>query len=125
MYEPSEMEPRYPSPEPQNGKADRLALLWRERRFLWRVAWKTAIIASVVAICLPNHYDGITKIVPGENQSGGAMGGLRKLAGGSPGGSSGGWGPSRLPGLKSPRRTPFEYMHKRTLQHPLHSVCDL
>src|SRR5260370_41806386 len=74
MYEPSEMEPRYPSPEPQNGKADRLALLWRERRFLWRVAWKTAIIASVVAICLPNHYDGITKIVPGENQSGGGRG---------------------------------------------------
>src|SRR5260370_30268339 len=106
MYEPSEMEPRYPSPEPQNGKADRLALLWRERRFLWRVAWKTAIIASVVAICLPNHYDGITKIVPGENQSGGAMGGFWKVGGGSSRRSRGGVGPSTLPWLTFPPALP-------------------
>src|SRR5258708_19473910 len=102
MYEPSEMEPRYPSPEPQNGKADRLALLWRERRFLWRVAWKTAIIASVVVICFPNHYDGITKVVPGENQSGGAMGVFIKTVGGTPPGLAGGWDPPTLPRLNNP-----------------------
>src|SRR5260370_34915854 len=104
MYEPSEMEPRYPSPEPQNGKADRLALLWRERRFLWRVAWKTAIIASVVAICLPNHYDGITKIVPGENQSGGGVGVFGKLVGGRSRGRGGGVGLPSTPGVKTPAR---------------------
>ena len=61
--------------------AERLMLLWRKRGFLWRVAWKTAIVAYAVAWLLPVHYEGVTKIVPGENQSGG-MGLLSKLAGG-------------------------------------------
>src|SRR5260370_5081248 len=125
MYEPSEMEPRYPSPEPQNGKADRLALLWRERRFLWRVGWKTAIIAAVVAVCLPSHYDGITKIVAGENQSGGGMGVLSKLVGGSSGGRGGGLDPTSLLGLKAPGALYVEIMTSRTVQDRLIDKFDL
>lgn len=124
-YEPSDVERRYASPEPADGKGERLALLWRERRFLWRVAWKTAIVASIVMICMPNQYDGISKIVPGESQGGGAAGVLSKLVGGATGGLGGGLDPTSLLGLKTPGALYIEIMKSRTVQDRLIDRYDL
>ena len=66
---PDDRQHRSFTPEP-SGSADKLTLLWRNRRFLWRVAWKTALAAYVIAWLLPVHYEGVTKIVPGETQGG-------------------------------------------------------
>lgn len=65
-----------PSGPPEIGRkpvdhrtARRLWLLWRERRFLWSVAWKTFVLASVIALLLPKHYEAVVKLVPGEASS--------------------------------------------------------
>jgi len=131
-YEPSsppDLERRYPehAPEPGGGKAEKMALLWRDRRFLWSVAWKTAILAYAVAFLLPKHYEGVTKIVPGEAQGGG-MGLLGKLAGagGSAGGGLGlGLDTSSLLGLKTPGAFYVEIMKSRTVQDGVIDTFDL
>ena len=125
-YEPSrppdlERQYRPHAPEPGGRGAERLALLWRERRFLWGVAWKTLIAAIVVAFLLPVHYEAVTKIVPGENQ-GGSMGLPGRLAGGvsSSGGGLGlGLDPASLLGLKTPGALYVEIMKSRTVQDRL------
>ncbi|MGH9571854.1 MAG: hypothetical protein ACRD4F_19595, partial [Candidatus Angelobacter sp.] len=63
--------------------ARRLWLLWRERRFLWSVAWKTFVLASVIALLLPKHYEAVVKLVPGEASSSarGFLGNLASPAG--------------------------------------------
>jgi uncharacterized protein involved in exopolysaccharide biosynthesis len=114
-------------PEPESRSAERLALLWRERRFVCGVAWKTFLAACVVALLLPVHYEGVTKIVPGENQSAGA-GLLGKLAGagGSAGGGLGlGLDPTALLGLKTPGALYVEIMKSRTVQDRLIDRFDL
>ena len=128
MYEPSrppDREDRYAPPEPADRKSQNVALLWRERRFLWGVAWKTVVLACLVAIALPNHYDGVTKIVPGENQGGGATGVLGKLVGGATGGLGGGLDPTSLLGLKTPGAFYIEVMKSRTVQDRLIDRFDL
>lgn len=131
VYEPGalpDMEERYSSrlPETEDRGAERLALLWRERRFLWGVAWKTFVAACVAALLLPVHYEGVTKIVPGESQGGGA-GILGKLAGA--GGAGGGLGlgldPTSLLGLKTPGALYVEIMKSRTVQDRLIDRFDL
>lgn len=131
-YEPSshpDLERPYPSraPEPANRIAERLALLWRERRFLWGVAWKTFVAACVVAYLLPVHYEAVAKIVAGDNQ-GGAAGLLGKVASGagSTGGSGGlGLDPTSVLGLKTPAALYVEIMKSRTVQDRLIDRFDL
>jgi uncharacterized protein involved in exopolysaccharide biosynthesis len=85
------------------------------------VAWKTFAAACVVALLLPLHYEGVTKIVPGENQ-GGSTGLLAKL-GGAAGPAGGGLGlgldPTSLLGLKTPGALYIEIMKSRTVQDRL------
>jgi uncharacterized protein involved in exopolysaccharide biosynthesis len=117
---PPDERPRPFATEP-SGNAEKLTLLWRQRRFLWRVAWKTALAAYVIAWLLPVHYEGITKIVPGENQ-GGSLGLLGKLAGGGvPGGAASGLGldPTSILGLKTPGALYVEIMKSRSVQDRL------
>jgi uncharacterized protein involved in exopolysaccharide biosynthesis len=131
-YEPSsppDLQRRYPehAPEPDGGKIEKLALLWRERRFLWNVVWKTAILAYAVAFLLPKHYESVTKIVPAEAQGGG-MGLLGKLAGvgGSAGAGLGlGLDPTGLLGLKTPGAFYVEIMKSRTVQDAVIDTFDL
>ena len=124
---PPDKERRHSVPETGGRGVEWLALLWRERRFLWGVAWKTLVGAVVVALLLPVHYEGVTKIVPGENQ-GGSAGLLSKLggAGGSLGGGLGlGLDPSSLLGLKTPGALYIEIMKSRTVQDRLIDKFDL
>ncbi len=122
---PDERQHRTLAPGP-SANAEKLALLWRQRRFLWRVAWKTALAAYVIAWLLPVHYESITKIVPGENQ-GGNMGLLGKLAGtGVPGGATGlGLDPTSILGLKTPGALYVEIMKSRSVQDRLIDEFDL
>lgn len=110
-----------------SGSAEKLALLWRNRGWLWRVAWKAAIAAYGIAWLLPVHYEGITKIVPGESQ-GGSMALLGKLAGaGVPGGaaSSLGLDPTGILGLKTPGALYIEIMKSRSVEDRLIDEFDL
>jgi uncharacterized protein involved in exopolysaccharide biosynthesis len=130
IYEPSsspDLEREYSphSPDARVGKNTKLALLWRERGFLWRVMWKTAVLAYAVALILPVHYESATKIVPGENQAG-AAGLLGKIAGGA-GASGGGLGldPASLLGMKTPGAFYVEIMKSRSVQDRLIDKFDL
>lgn len=121
---PDERHRSYPS-EP-SGMAERLTLLWRQRRFLWGVAWKTAIAAYAIAWLLPVHYEGVTKIVPGETQGGnGSL--ISKLAGSGPGGAAAGLGldPTSILGLKTPGAFYVEVMKSRSVQDRLIDQFDL
>jgi capsule polysaccharide export protein KpsE/RkpR len=78
------------------------ALLWRQRRFLTRVAATALLISTLVVVLAPNQYESSTRIMPPEQTSGGAAmlaalvgrgqaaGGLASLAGGLFGGRSNG-----------------------------------
>jgi uncharacterized protein involved in exopolysaccharide biosynthesis len=130
-YEPSsppDLERRYPehAPELGGGKTEKVALLWRERRFLWNVAWKTAILAYAVAFLLPKHYEAVTKIVPAETQGAG-MGLLGKLAGagGAVGGLGLGLDTSSMLGLKTSGEFYVAIMRSRTVQDEVIDAFDL
>lgn len=122
---PDERHRSYP-PE-SSGMAEKLTLLWRQRRFLWGVAWKTAIAAYAIAWLLPVHYEGVTKIVPGENQ--GSSGNLlsKLTGGGGPGGAAAGLGldPTSVLGLKTPGAFYVEVMKSRSVQDRLIDQFDL
>ena len=110
-----------------SGPAEKLTLLWRHRGFLWRVAWKTAIVAYAIAWLLPVHYESVTKIIPGENQ-GGSAGLIGKLAGaGGAGGAAAGLGldPTSILGLKTPGAFYVEIMKSRSVQDRLIDGFDL
>jgi uncharacterized protein involved in exopolysaccharide biosynthesis len=123
---PPERERQYSSrQEPGSRGAERLALLWRERRFLWGVGWKTFVVACIVALLLPVHYEGVSKIVPAENQ-GGSVGALGRLAVAGGASSSGlGLDPTSLLGLKTPGALYIEIMKSRTVQDRLIDRFDL
>jgi uncharacterized protein involved in exopolysaccharide biosynthesis len=127
-YKPaSPPDERHRSYVPEPSRADKLTLLWRHRGFLWRVAWKTAIVAYAIAWLLPVHYEGVTKIVPGESQ-GGSAGLIGKFAGaGGPGGAAAGLGldPTSILGLKTPGAFYVEIMKSRSVQDRLIDEFDL
>ena len=111
IYEP-------PVQEPENdGPVSRLWLIWRERGLLWGVAWKTALLSAIIALLLPNHYEAVVKVVPGEN-SGGGMGMMGKLAGaGTAGGGLGmGLDAATLLGMKTPGAFYVEMLKSRSVQ---------
>lgn len=122
-YRPSRP-PDY-APQRERSSAEKLGLLWRERRFLWGVSWKTIIAAAALAMLLPKHYESITKVVPGEGQSG-AMSLLSRLSGAGGGASSSvGLDPTAIMGLKTPSALYIEIMKSRTVQDHLIQTFDL
>jgi uncharacterized protein involved in exopolysaccharide biosynthesis len=94
----------------------KLWLLWRERRLLWGVIWKTALLAIVVSLLLPKRYEAATRVVPGETSNSGMMGMLGKLAGGGTGGLGLGLDPGSLLGMKTPGAFYVEVLKSRTVQ---------
>jgi uncharacterized protein involved in exopolysaccharide biosynthesis len=112
------------APEP-SGDADKLTLLWRQRRFFWRVAWKTAIVAYAIAWLLPVHYEGVTKIIPSETQGSASL--MSKLGGGGAGGAASGLGldPTSILGLKTPGAFYVDIMKSRSVQDRLIDQFDL
>jgi uncharacterized protein involved in exopolysaccharide biosynthesis len=129
IYEPPhDLREHQQEPDEDDNKFGKLWQLWRERRLFWNVTWKTALLAAIVALALPLHYEGVVKIVPGESSSGGGMSGLLgKLMGG--GGSSGGMGmgldAAGLLGVKTPGAFYIEVLKSRSLQDRMIDRFDL
>lgn len=119
IYRPSlpEMEQH---PE-DGGKVAKLWLLWRERRLLWSVAWKTFALSVIASFLLPVHYEAVVKVVPGENTATSGMMGLPgKLANMSSSGEGSGISlaldATGLLGAKTPTAFYVEILKSRSLQ---------
>lgn len=134
IYAPSihpELEKRYspPAPEPEDKKGEKLWLLWRSRRFLWGVTWKTLIASTVLAFVVPSHYKSAVRFVPAENSSSSgssSMMGLLSKAIGSDNSSMGfGLDAASLLGAKTPGAFYVEVLKSRTVQDRLINRFDL
>jgi capsule polysaccharide export protein KpsE/RkpR len=134
IYAPSihpELERRYspPTPEPEDRKAERLWLLWRSRRFLWGVVWKTLLASIVVAFLVPAHYKSAVRFVPAENSSNSGstsmMGLLNKAIGGSDSSAGFGLDAAGLLGARTPGAFYVEVLKSRTVQDRLIGRFDL
>jgi capsule polysaccharide export protein KpsE/RkpR len=125
------LEKRYsPTPsEPDDLKGEKLWVLWRSRRFLWRVTWKTLIASIVFAFLVPAHYKSAVRFVPGENStsSGGSsmMGLLSKALGGDNSSAAFGLDAASLLGAKTPGAFYVEVLKSRTVQDRLINRFDL
>jgi capsular polysaccharide transport system permease protein len=134
IYAPSihpELEKRYsPSaPEPDDRKGEKLWVLWRSRRFLWGVTWKTFIASIVFAFLVPSHYKSAVRFVPGENSasSGGSsmMGLLSKALGGDNSSTSFGLDAASLLSTRTPGAFYVEVLKSRSVQDRLINRFDL
>jgi uncharacterized protein involved in exopolysaccharide biosynthesis len=135
IYAPSihpELEKRYspPSPDPEDKKGEKLWVLWRSRRFIWGVAWKTLLASIVLAFVIPSHYKSSVRFVPAENSSStgssSMMGLLSKAIGGSDNSSMGfGLDAASLLGAKTPGAFYVEVLKSRSVQDRLINRFDL
>jgi uncharacterized protein involved in exopolysaccharide biosynthesis len=134
IYAPSihpELEKRYspPAPEPDDRKGEKLWVLWRSRRFLWGVTWKTLIASIVLAFLVPPHYQSAVRFVPGENSGtsgSSSMMGLMSKALGNDNSSMGfGLDAASLLGAKTPGAFYVEVLKSRTVQDRLINRFDL
>jgi capsule polysaccharide export protein KpsE/RkpR len=103
--------------------------LWRSRRLLWAVTWKTLIASIVLAFLVPSHYKSAVRFVPGENSNtggGSSMMGLLSKALGSDNSSMGfGLDAASLLGAKTPGAFYLEVLKSRTVQDRLINRFDL
>jgi capsule polysaccharide export protein KpsE/RkpR len=134
IYAPSihpELEKRYspPAPEPDDRKGEKLWVLWRSRRFLWGVIWKTLIASVALAFLIPPHFKSAVRFVPGENSStngSSSMMGLMSKALGNENSSMGfGLDAASLLGAKTPGAFYVEVLKSRTVQDRLINRFDL
>ena len=134
IYAPSthpELEKRYsPGPtEPDDRKGEKLWVLWRSRRFLWGVTWKTFVASIVLAFLVPSHYKSAVRFVPGENSTSSGsstMMGLLSKALGSDNSSTGfGLDAASLLGAKTPGAFYVEVLKSRTVHDRLINRFDL
>lgn len=134
IYAPSihpELEKRYSPapPAPDDRKGEKLWVLWRSRRFLWGVTWKTLIASVVFAFLVPSHYKSAVRFVPGENSSSSGsnsmMGLLSKALGGENSSTTFGLDAASLLGAKTPGAFYVEVLKSRTVQDRLINRFDL
>jgi uncharacterized protein involved in exopolysaccharide biosynthesis len=110
------------APAPPPGATEKLALLWRERRFLWGVLWKTFVVSLAVAWLLPVHYTSVTRIVPADTQTGALMGKIARTAAAS---GDLGFDTASLLGIKTPGAFYVAILRSRTVQDRLIQNFDL
>jgi capsule polysaccharide export protein KpsE/RkpR len=134
IYAPSihpDLEKRYSPapPEPDDRKGEKLWVLWRSRRFIWGVIWKTFLASIVLAFLIPSHYKSAVRFVPGENSTSSgssSMMGLLSKALGSDNSSTGfGLDAASLLGAKTPGAFYVEVLKSRTVQDRLINRFDL
>jgi uncharacterized protein involved in exopolysaccharide biosynthesis len=134
IYAPSihpELEKRYSPvpPGPDNRKGEKLWILWRSRRFLWGVTWKTFVASIVLAFLVPSHYKSAVRFVPGENPgtsgSSSMMGLMSKALGGDNSSMGFGLDAASLLGAKTPGAFYVEVLKSRSVQDRLINRFDL
>ena len=116
--------------EQSAGFVSKLRLLWRDRRFLWRVTWMTGVLSAVVALLLPVHWKGVVKVVPSEGSGSMAMGGLLSRIANSSAASTGsslglGLDAASLLGAKTPGAFYVEVLKSQTVRDRLIDRFDL
>src|SRR5579872_3123100 len=118
---------------PRDKSVERMRILWRERRFLGKVALIGIALGLVLSFLIPNHYESTVQLMPPESESSamGMMaamltgGGSRgsKSGGGSGGGGGGGGGlgaiAGDLLGLKNPGAEFVGVLKSHTIQERL------
>jgi uncharacterized protein involved in exopolysaccharide biosynthesis len=125
------LEKRYSpaGPDPDDRKGEKLWVLWRSRRFIWGVTWKTLIASIVLAFLVPSHYKSAVRFVPGENStssgSSSMMGLLSKALGGDNSSTGFGLDAAGLLGAKTPGAFYVEVLKGRTVQDRLINRFDL
>jgi len=100
----------------------RLALLWRERRFLLRCAGLGMVASIIIALLIPVRYTSITRLMP-PDQAGAGMASM--LAALGKGGTELGMIGSELLGLKTSGDLFVGVLHSRTIQDRLVNKFDL
>ncbi len=128
IYEPPHDLREHQSQQEDDHSFRKLWMLWRERRLLWNVVWKTAVLSSIIALMLPLHYQSVVKVVPSESSGTGGMSGLLgKIMGGASG--SGGLGlgldAAGLLGAKTPGAFYVEVLRSRSIQDRMIDRFDL
>jgi uncharacterized protein involved in exopolysaccharide biosynthesis len=81
VYHPHSPEEELSPEIPENGVVDRLRLLWEHRGFLFRVAALGLAAATVFAFLTPARYESTTRLMPPDDQSGGAFAMAAALSG--------------------------------------------
>jgi len=120
-----------PEPGPGDKRAEKLWLLWKARRFLLGVLWKSALLSTIAAFLIPRHYESVVRMVPAESSASGGgssmLGLLSKAIGGSDGSSGLGMGldAASLLGAKTPAAFYVEVLKSRTVQDRLINSFDL
>ncbi len=59
-----------PAPAPR-GRLAFTRLLWERRALLWRLTWRTAVAATIVAFLLPKTWTSVVRLMPPDQASGG------------------------------------------------------
>ncbi len=100
----------------------RLALLWRERRFLYRCAAAGIVLSAVIAFLLPVRYTSTTRLMPPDQAGSGMASMLSALT--KAGGELGSLG-SDLLGIRTSSDLFIGILHSRTIQDRLVDKLDL
>lgn len=116
-------------PEPAGGMVANFRLLWREQRFLWRVALMTLGLSAAAVYSLPKNWQGVVKIVPGDGSGSMAAGGLlSRIANSSAASGPGlslGLDAASLLGAKTPGAFYVEVLKSQTVRDRLIDRFDL
>lgn len=82
LAEPVEIPSPYPPPATRiaDEVLFKLRLMWRERKFIYRVTIIGLGMAALTAFLLPKRYESTSRLMPPDNQSGGGMAMLAALS---------------------------------------------
>ena len=106
----------------RNGRIAKLALLWRERRFLYRSAATGVVLSTLLAFLLPVRFSSTTRLMPPDQAGSGMATMLSALT--KAGGELGALG-SDLLGMRTSSDLFVGILHSRTVQDRLVNKFDL
>jgi capsule polysaccharide export protein KpsE/RkpR len=106
----------------REGRIAKLALLWRERRFLYRCAAVGIVLSTITAFLLPVRFSSTTRLMPPDQAGSGMATMLSALT--KAGGELGSLG-SDLLGMRTSSDLFVGILHSRTIQDRLVNKFDL
>ena len=123
LMEPSQ-EAAGPSADPVRTQLMMVRLMWDQRAFILQWCVRGLLIATVMAVLVPNRYSATTRLMPPESSGGSGMAMISALAGkaGTPGLSS---LASDLLGSKNSGALYMEALRSRTVEDRLVNRFDL
>jgi uncharacterized protein involved in exopolysaccharide biosynthesis len=123
LLDPRE-DPTGQPPEPVQAPLVILRLLWDQRAFILQWAARGLVIATIIAILVPNRYVSTTRLMPPENQGGSSIAMLSAMLSKTSSPGLGGLA-SDILGSKSSGALYMEALQSRTVQDRLVNRFDL